>query len=445
MSIDFRIRDFFYPRGIWELKKALDKTQWMDSDELNEYLTARLRRVLSHAGRNVPYYRNLFRAFGFDPRDLCTAKDISHLPLLRKRTVRRYGADLLSENADRFHPRKYCTSGTTGQPLNFYLDRASNALEFVYYWRHWGWAGYRLGDRFAELSSHFFLQRPELGSRPYYYQPLLRRLLLNSNQVSPKSVGSMAEAIRKYRPRFLKGMSSTLYFFALSLREAGIEDIAFKCVFSTGEVVTRMHRGLVETTLQSPLLDSYGHMERTVGIAQCLEGGYHVNQDYGLMEFVNVREIPGQKELLASIVGTSLYNRAMPLLRYDVGDEVELFRQPESCPCGRTLPLVKGVHGRTEDCIVTPEGTFITSLFIVPEFVKGIRFVQFLQVERDELEIRFVTGEDWVDESASALKEYTARAVGRSMKIRLNPVEPVALIRDPSGKIRNVIGSGNIS
>ena len=75
------------------------------------------------------------------------------------------------------------TTGTMGEPLRFLIDKPSNVLEFVYYWRHWSWAGYRIGDRFAELASHYFLQRKssELG----HVQRGFGRLLLNSIRLSP--------------------------------------------------------------------------------------------------------------------------------------------------------------------------------------------------------------------------------------------------------------------
>jgi len=440
MSIDFKLRDFFYPREILGLRRTLERTQWLSPEKLREYQEMRLRKIVDHAYQRVPYYKALFDNLGLSPTDIRRVEDLKLLPLLTKDSVRDESSALLAEKSDQYQPKLYSTSGTSGEPLLFYLDKSANTLEFVYYWRYWGWAGYRLGDRFAELGSHFFLERPKLSGDAYHYQTYLRRLHLNSAQVSSSGVSDMASAIRKYRPLFLKGVSSALYFFALNLQEAGISDLKFKAVFSTGEVVTELYRKTVESVLNAPLLDSYGHMERTVSISQCLQGGYHVNSDYGILELTNETSGDNGTFLTGRAVGTSLYNLAMPLIRYDIGDEIETFSEPKSCPCGRTLPLIKAIHGRSEDVIVTPDGRFITSLFIVPEFVRGIRFAQFAQVSESEMEVRVVPSLEWNHEAEEQLLLYTRRLLGPSFRLTLNQTTRNGLQMDRSGKIRSVIG-----
>ena len=176
-----------------------------------------------------------------------------------------------------------------------------------------------------------------------------------------------------------------------------------------------------------------------MAISQCLEGGYHINSDYGIMEFNNINTSADGGTLLGQAVGTSLYNLAMPLIRYDVGDNIELFAEPQTCQCGRTLPLVKLVHGRSEDTIVTPEGRFITSMFIVPEFTKGIRFVQFVQESKADLHINVVPEKEWDARQEDKLNYYVTKLVGTSMRAHIHKVTQDDIITDASGKIRSVI------
>jgi phenylacetate-CoA ligase len=441
MSIDFRLADFFHPVEIWRLRRTLERTQWLPEEELRAYQDARLRQILDRAFSRVPFYRRLASRFGLRREDFKTAEDLTRLPLLRKETVRRFGELLTAEDAHRFAPRWYATSGSSGRPLRFCLDKTSNSLEFVYYWRHWGWGGYRLGDAFAEISSHYFLTRPHLADRCGHYQRHLRRLLLNGGLISVASAPAMAEALNRHRPRFLKGTASALYFLALSLKEAGCERAEFRCIFSTGEVLTEMHRELIRSTFRAPVLDSYGHMERTVAVSQCLRGGYHINSDYGLLQ-VEDRRPNGEGGCLGRVVGTSLYNRAMPLIRYDVGDEIELSEKAEPCACGRTLPLVRAIHGRGEDAIITPDGRFVTTLFLVNELVPGVRFVQFVQTRADLIEINLVPAEDWSDRSREEILAYTARMTGPEMRLQLKLVAWGDLAEDASGKVRVAIGLG---
>ena len=157
------------------------------------------------------------------------------------------------------------------------------------------------------------------------------------------------------------------------------------------------------------------------------------------MEVESSQVSPYGKTALGRVIGTSLYNHSMPFIRYDVGDDIEIFPDPETCSCGRTLPIVKAVHGRTQDTVITPDGRFITSLFILPEFVEGIRFVQFVQDAESELAIRLVPDKDWDRAQEEKLLHYTAQLTGPHMRVSIVYSTPGDLIRDPSGKFRVVL------
>jgi len=437
MAIDFRIRDFFYPVGIYRLNRTLERTQWFSRDELLAYQERHLAVVLDQAYNHVPYYRRLFKGLGLTPADIRCVDDLKKLPLLSKDTVCEGGTEFIADNAKRYRPVTYSTSGTSGVPMRIQLDRGARILEFVYYWRHWGWAGYRLGDRFAELRTHFFLDRD--SDAVSLWQPYLHGLMLNSNQLSLSRAKEMAGAIRRYRPKFLKGMAATLYFLALSFKQAGITDISFRGIFSTGEVLTPQYRAMMEQVFGCPVLDSYGHMEGTVAISQCMEGGYHINSDYGLLEFDDPRPSEDGTAMVGRAVGTSLYNLAMPFIRYDMGDDIEFLPETETCPCGRTLPLVKVIHGRRDDMIITPDGRLVTNMFVLPELVEGIRFAQFIQESPTVLHVNVVPGETWTKGEHEKLSCYVTKLVGKEIDVRMHQITQDDIITDASGKTRAVI------
>ena len=437
MAIDFRIRDFFYPVEIYRLNRTLKKTQWLSRDELLVYQERRLAVILDQAYNHVPYYRRLFKGLGLTPADIRCVDDLKKLPILSKNTVRRGGADFIADNAKRYRPITYNTSGTSGVPMQIQLDRGARILEFVYYWRHWGWAGYKLGDRFAELRTYLFLGSD--SDAVSLWQPRLRGLMLNSSQLSLSRVKEMAEAIRRYRPKFLKGMAATLYFMALSFKQAGITDISFRGIFSTGEVLTPQYRVMMEQVFGCPVLDSYGHMEGAVAISQCMEGGYHINSDYGLLEFDDPRPSGDGPAMVGRAVGTSLYNLAMPFIRYDMGDDIEFLPETEICSCGRTLPLVKVIHGRHDDIIITTDGRLVTNMFVLPELVDGIRFAQFIQESPTVLHVNVVPGETWTEGKSEKLFSYVKKLAGKEMAVRMHQITQDDIITDASGKTRAVI------
>jgi phenylacetate-CoA ligase len=439
MAIDFRVRDFFHPGSILRLHRQFARNQWKPAEEIESDQLDRLRRILSRAGREIPYYRRLFAEIDFEPARLGSISELGMIPLLDRETIRARGPEMRAPRPERLGALPQRTSGTSGSPIEFLADRHSQTLEFVYYWRHWSWAGYRLGDRFAELGSQHFLRRSDDGLLEW--QPQLRRLMLNSARVSAAAARELAGAIRRHRPKFLKGMPSAVFFLGRAFEEAGIADIRFRAVFTNGEVVTPQQRKAAESVFGCPVLDSYGHMERTAAISQCMHGSYHVVQDYGLLEFLDPR--PEGDGVIARAVGTSLHNRAMPLLRYDIGDEIELFRDSAPpCPCGRGFPVVKRILGRSRDVIVTPDGRHLTSLFVLPEMVRGVLLSQLVQETRANLCIRVVPDREWSPLERDRLLLYATRMVGPGMKVRIEVAEKEEVL-DPSGKIRPVSALGS--
>ena len=439
MPIDFRVRDLLAPFAIRELGRTLDRLQWAGPDELRAYQVTRLRAVLGHAARHVPYWGAVFARRGFDPHDLRHPQDLGRLPVLTKGQVRGDVEALVSRRASRRPRRWHATSGTTGRPLRVLLDRRANALEFCYFRRFWGWAGYRLGNPFVELGGHHFLTGGRNPDRLLHWQPLLRRLMVNTNRLSPARVGEVRSALARYRPYFLKGLPSALEHLACCVEEDRGGPFAFQALFSGGEVVTPQTRARVEAAFGCRLFDSYGHMERTVAIAQCEQGRYHVHDDYGVLEVRDV-EVTADGRRVGRATGTGLHNLAMPLVRYDVGDAIELARDGERCACGRGLGLVAAIHGRCVDVITTPDGRALSALSTAFDGVPGIAALQLVQVAPDVLELRAVPARDWSDASRRDLLATGQRALGEGMRLELKLVQHEQLVRTAAGKARPVVG-----
>jgi len=433
VSIEFHIRDFAYPLAILRLREQFERSQWWSLDRLERYQEQRLRQVVEHAYHHVPYYGDLFRSLKLVPADVRTVSDLDKLPRLSKATVRREFGRLQARTGRRSRSRVHFTTGTTGEPVHFLLDKSANVLEFAHYWRHWSWAGYRLGRRFAEFSSDHFLRRPELADQPWCYQRGLGRLLLNSIVLTPARVDQCLGALRKYRPEFLKGLASVLYAFALFLEERTTIDLTFSGIFSTGESLLPMQRSVIERVFRTKVYDSYGHMERTVAITECPWGGLHIHPEYGVVELVR------GGDGTAGILGTSLHNFSMPLLRYEVGDLVEISSRVSPCACGRAMPRVQRIIGRQEDVITTPDGRVVTSLFLVFNHVAGIALGQAVQDAPDHLVVTIARSEHYTANSEADLCRHVRQFVGPAMRTEIKYVSFGELRPCPGAKFRSVI------
>jgi phenylacetate-CoA ligase len=438
MSVDLQFRDFFHPFSILKLRRFLEKSQWFSEEELSSYQINRLRSILSHAYENIPYYHNLFDKTSFSPQDVESLEDLKRIPVLTRDKLRIHFDSLVSKNAKKFHPILARTTGTSGESVEFLLDKPSNVLEFCYYWRHWSWAGYRLGDTFAEFGNFFFLKHRENLYKIDHFNPFTKRLILNGILFSYDNIDKYIDSIKKHKPLFLKGLASTLYIFALFLKKRAKSDISFKAVFSTGEMLMESQRKVIEEVFQCKVFDSYGHMERTVAISECPSGGYHVNLEYGIMEIEQVKN-SDEKSGIGRIIGTSLHNFSMPLIRYEVGDLVELKKENVSCSCKRGLPLVERIHGRREDSVITPDGRVLTSIFVIFELVEDIELGQIVQEDKNRLLLRIVKKESYTKESEKKLISVVRDFVGNAMKIDIEYTGIEEIKRDDSHKFRVVV------
>lgn len=444
MGLDFRFRDFAYPLSILRLKQKFERHQW-SAELLHDYQSARLQAIVLHAYHNVAYYRQLFDKLGISPRDIRSASDLKLLPLLTKEEVRLNFSALTADDVKRYHPLPVETSGTSGLQACFLMDKDANILEFVCYWRFWAWAGYQLGDRFAEFSAQDFTPSARKQKKGLaHYSPLTRRLMVNSLLISLARRADYIALFKKFRPRFLKGLPSNLYMLALVLGAQRTHRVAFQAIFSQGEHLTAAQRQTIEDTFRCRVFDHYGHMERTVVITQCEEGTYHIHQDYGLLELLEpssaAKDTGAGNDLLREVVGTGLHNRAMPLLRYRTGDLVRIKEKEQKCKCGRAFACIDSIIGRSSDVVITPDKRAITALYVALDRTEGLKMSQIVQDSLDHLTLRAAIAENADEKTVTAallrnVREFT----GEEMRLDFELLSPEEIRGDRKSKFKSIV------
>ncbi|MFT6109733.1 MAG: phenylacetate-CoA ligase [Planctomycetota bacterium] len=435
VPIHFQLADYASPRDLVSIDRAMARLERADPSKMRVYQAARLREVLGHAGKVSPYWRKVFQSCGFEPEALQDPAQLRLLPELTRAELAESGDRMLDPSARRL--RWAATSGTSGAPVRVALDRRARALEFCYYRRAWGWGGYRLGAPFAELASYHFLQPGSDPDRLIEWQRLPRRLLINTLRLAPDRMGEVRQALIRHRPRFLKGLPSALQHLVHAGEESGARVPSMQTVFSGGEIVTAHARAQIEEAFACRLLDSYGHMERTLAASQCEEGRYHVHGVYGVLETVRT-EARADGTLGAEVLGTGLHNRAQALVRYATGDRVVMDAERTDCPCGRSLRTLRAIEGRAADAIHTPDGRLLSGLPMAFDDIRGIAYVQLVQGDPAALEIRVVPGAGWSPAALKAVQETAARGLGTGMSWTIEIVGPEGLLRTAAGKVRPV-------
>lgn len=419
MAIDFRPRDFLQPAAIARMRWLFERAQWWPLERRRAYEGERLRAVLRHAEARVPFYRDAFKAAGLRPETVRDLADLRRLPTLTKRSVLEDPGRLVAADARRFSPVTVTSTGSTGPPLTVQVDRRTNALEFAFYWRHWSWFGYRLGDRFAQLSWAPFREAPD---QDVLTERGTGRLLLNVSAVTARRARAWAAAMVLHRARFLKGHPSALLHFALFVRAERLDLPPLRAIFATGEVLEPCARRLIAEVFGATVADAYGSMERVVAACECPSGRMHANADYGGWDTIDAGPDPTSGRPRGRVVGTGYYTFAMPLVRFELGDLVEA--APDGpCPCGRTLPTVGRIQGRSVDAVTTADGRLLTAAAVVFTGVPGILRGQLVQESLTGLRARVLGSAAFGAGESRRLVEQIRAMVGAGMSIDVERVD----------------------
>lgn len=341
-----------------EVYAWLERTEALSEGEMKRWQIDRLRATLISAGDTVEYYSDLFRGAHFDPRTAALPDDLRRLPVLTKDDIRRNAHRLRSSSARVNRVVRHSSSGTTGQKLEFLLPkRLLYTLNTAIMWRQYGWAGVRFGDKRVTLTGRDFVRKP-----PYWvYNRAEKQLLLSVHCLTTATADRYLEAITQFAPVFLQGNVSGIAFLAQRLLTRNAR-IPLKAVFTTGETLVADQRAVIEEAFKTRVLESYGLGESVVAAQQCerLEG-FHEISELGYIELTGAGSADQAGQM---VIGTSLWNDAMPFIRYQIEDFVEPSRNTV-CSCGRKLPLVfSRVIGRTDDNIEDAQGHLVFSVTV---------------------------------------------------------------------------------
>jgi len=416
-------------RHLTELKK----TQWWSPAQLGELQDQRLRLLIKHAYANVPYYRRAFRERKLMPDDIKTKGDLHKLPILTKDIIRKRFSDLKAVNFDSWKPWLSKTGGSTGEPLKFYITKTNISVGWACNFRGWEWAGYKLGDKCVTLggSSIVPTQKPKFSKRLRY--AMERNLPLSAVSMNKKIMNQYVEKIREFKPKFIRGYPSAMYVFAEHLKEEGIDDIKPKAIFTTAEVLYPVHRKAIENQLGCGVFDGYGARDGGPNAMECSEhSGLHVSVEGVAIEFVKDNETVSSGES-GRVLCTDLFNYAMPFVRYEVGDVGTPTN--ELCPCGRGLPLVKSIGGRTTDIIRLGNGTVLSGpafTLLFKEF--DIEQYQIVQTAKNELLIKIVKGANYTENDTDFILSIVRNHAGEDVKVNVRIVDAIPVTK--SGKRR---------
>jgi phenylacetate-CoA ligase len=426
-------RNLTYP--LWDLKdgrgrlselRSLQRSQHWDGPRLQQLQLERLRSMVAYAYEYCEFYRR--RAVGLPRID--KIEDILDIPILTKADI---GGQELALLSSRFDPKALIgakTGGSTGVALRVFFDETCQKKRNAAAMRTDGWAGWEPGALIGALWG-----TPPIPSTP---KEKLRNLLhdrifyLDTMRLDAATMGEFATQVRRRRPPMLFGHAHSLFIFARFLRDSGLQVPHMRGIISTSMMLIESERRVIEQVFGCPVTNRYGCEEVGLIASECeVHQGMHLNSEHVFVEFVlddGTWAAPGQE---GRIVVTDLINHGMPLIRYAVGDlGVPAGR---ACRCGRGLPLMEALTGRSADFLRRRDGSMVAGISLVEKTltaIEGIEQLQIIQNRLDEFVLNVVPGQRYDQQSERELRQVMHDVFGSDSRIEVAKVERLSQERN---------------
>lgn len=438
------VRNVIYPiyRGfkrdrVLSILEELEENQYLSSEEIEELQWRKLQQMLRQVSVHVPYYREMFSRRGIDIRAISSMDDFRKIPYLTRNVINDNSRALISGDPLR-KGIPSSTGGSTGAPLYFYCDRSSLPVRKANKLRQMRIAGIDIGARqlrFWGVDTDLSIRDRFLRTLKNYFNNIR---LISTFDMSDSRMKKYAAVEKSFKPDFITGYPSALTLFSDFCRKNSVHLHEPDAVITGGETLYPEQRDLIEEVLSAPVFNSYGSREFADIAFECQEhSGLHIAADLHLVELIHSSGRPARDGELGEIVVTDLLNMYMPFIRYRTGDLA--VASGRSCDCGRGLPLLERVEGRSFDTIRTPEGKMVGGFFWtrLSRSVPGIRRFQIEQKALNWIDFRIVAGQGWEKENIEILRNKIKDNCGSNMHVNFLLVNEIPLTS--SGKSKFVI------
>lgn len=418
------------------VRRQMEDVQWWPADRIAAFQLRRLRELLQDVAANVPYYRDLFQQISFDPTSVKGTADLQCLPFLTKPVIRANTEALKHIQAQGL--ARFNTGGSSGEPLIFYIGNKRVSQDVAAKWRATRWWDVDIGDPEIVVWGSPI----ELGKQDRIKavrDKLFRTELLPAFEMSEAKLDQFIATIRAVKPRMLFGYPSALTHIAkhAAKRDVIMTDLGIKVAFVTSERLYDEQRSTIGQAFGCKVANGYGGRDAGFIAHECPAGNMHLTADDIVVEIVNETGQVQPPGVAGEIVVTHLSTNDFPFIRYRTGDIGVLSATP--CSCGRGLPLLQDIQGRSTDFVVAADGTVMhgLSLIYILRDLPGVKFFKVVQESRALTRVLLVTDEFFAPDSVPKIVSDFKQRLGVDVQVLVDLVNNIPA--EKSGKFRYIV------
>jgi phenylacetate-CoA ligase len=330
----------------------LEKLSKLTKEELTLWQSKKLNELITHAYYHTSYYKQIFDDIGLSPRDVRSVNDLSLLPVLTKENIKSNFENLIPDNIQLYPFKESATGGSTGNPMTYYLDNRSWSMINANAIFNWEKTGYTYGSKFIALGSTSLFVNKKSSLKHQLYYKIKNKVGLNGINMSADVCSSYLKIIASQKIEFIYGYASSIYLLADFALKNNIKT-NIKACFPTSEVLTSHYRSIIESAFQCQVLNGYGANDGGINAFEQRDGFF----DVGYNSLIRIDDPTFIKEGSALI--TDLFNYSMPLINYNVGDEI-VINEISNKSYDYNGQIINKIKGRTSDILFFPNGRSIT-------------------------------------------------------------------------------------
>ncbi len=435
-SVLFPLHERFKKHDSVKVRREMESSQWWDEKRLKELQLSKLCQLLKHIQTHVPYYRKLFEEIGFKAEDMRSITDLARIPFLDKSIIRANTEALKSEIA--LDLASFNTGGSSGEPLIFYIGKKRVSHDVAAKWRATRWWGVDIGDpEIVVWGSPIELDVQD--NIRILRDRLFRTKLLPAFEMSEQKLDGFLEEICTMRPKMLFGYPSALSHIARHADAKGKDmgNLDIRVAFVTSEQLYDEQRSQINRTFDCPIANGYGGRDAGFIAHECPKGGMHITAEDIIVEIVDSQGKSLPCGMAGEIVITHLATKDFPFIRYRTGDIGVL--DTKVCSCGRGLPLLQEIQGRSTDFLVAQDGTIMhgLALIYILRNLPQVRAFKIIQESLDLTRVSVVSEGGLSTQIVENIESGFKARLGQEVKISIEEVTEIPT--EKSGKFRYVM------